>query len=304
MDRDTIENVQLGIFVIIGMILFIVGIFLIGRHQTLFLDTIDIHTHFRNVSGLTRGHNVLFAGLNIGTVSNVSIVNDTTVRVDMRIQADAAGNIREDAIATLGTEGIMGNRTVEIKPGTAGLPSLKDGDQIRSEPPLDFGEIINTMQSAAQEAEKVSVAAAEIFDRLRKGEGLAGRLLMDDEIADDVQVSIKNLRQGSSELNRKVEALDPVIQNAHTASKKAVDLIGEAEQSINNANSITTDGAFIMNNIRNGEGMAGKLVADTAMAKSFNRSIIFLEEGSKAFNENMQVMQRMWPFRRHFRNKE
>jgi len=132
MERTTLEKLRLGIFVILGTALLVVASYLIGNRQNLFGNTFTINAVFKNVNGLQKGNNVRYAGINIGTVNKIEMENDTTIKVGMIIQENMLNHIKKDAIATIGSDGLVGSMIVNIVPGNGTAPLVKSGDKIVS----------------------------------------------------------------------------------------------------------------------------------------------------------------------------
>src|SRR5690606_31224538 len=103
-------KVRLGLFIIGGIALFVLAIFIIGKQQNLFNPVFKLSANFYNVSGLQVGNNIRFSGINIGVVDNIRIINDSTVKVDMLIRKDVQEFIKNDSEAAIGSEGIIGDR--------------------------------------------------------------------------------------------------------------------------------------------------------------------------------------------------
>ena len=104
-------------FVTMGMAVFIAGIYFIGEGQQLFRSTFRISGVFKDVAGLQPGNNVRFSGINVGVVDNISIISDSSVRVEILIDDDTRKFIKKDAVASIGSEGLMGNKILIITPG-------------------------------------------------------------------------------------------------------------------------------------------------------------------------------------------
>ena len=120
-------KVRLGLFIIGGLVIFVIAIFIIGKQENLFDPVFKITTTFNNVSGLEAGSNIRFSGINVGTVDNIRIINDTTVRVDMLIKTSVQQFIKNDCEAGIGSAGIIGDRILIITQGSEGAPLVKDG---------------------------------------------------------------------------------------------------------------------------------------------------------------------------------
>jgi phospholipid/cholesterol/gamma-HCH transport system substrate-binding protein len=132
MAKTTNNLVKLGIFVISGILILIMALFLIGRNQNLIGSHYSLKTHFTNVGGLRTGNNVRYAGIEVGTVKTIDIINDTTVEVTMLIGRKMKTVIRKNALASLGADGLMGNKVVNIVPITGDADLAVDGDLLVS----------------------------------------------------------------------------------------------------------------------------------------------------------------------------
>ena len=108
------QKLKLGLFVIIGTILFIIAIYLIGQKESMFKKTFTISAFFQNVNGLQKGNNVRYSGIDIGVVSSIDMVNDSVVNVSMKIEEKIIKHIKKNAIATIGSDGLVGNMIVNI----------------------------------------------------------------------------------------------------------------------------------------------------------------------------------------------
>jgi phospholipid/cholesterol/gamma-HCH transport system substrate-binding protein len=119
--KNSIANkIKLGMFISLGIAVLIITIYFIGERQQLFRNTFHLSGVFKDVAGLQAGNNVRLSGINVGTVENISLVSDTSVRVDFIIDENTRKFIKKDAVATIGSEGLMGNKVLIITPGTGG----------------------------------------------------------------------------------------------------------------------------------------------------------------------------------------
>src|SRR5450759_3139808 len=131
METHTIKfKVRLGLFIAGGLMIFIVAVFIIGRQKNLFVPVYKLTSTFYNISGLKVGNNIRFSGINVGTVDNISIINDSTVRVDMLIKKDVNQFIKSDCEVTIGSEGLIGSRLIIITQGSSDAPLAREGQQL------------------------------------------------------------------------------------------------------------------------------------------------------------------------------
>ena len=199
-------KIRLGLFVTVGLILFILAIFVIGKQKNLFDPVIRLHTRFNNVSGLQVGNTVRFSGINVGTVDNISIVNDTTVQVSMLIQKDVQKFIKSDSEAGIGSEGLIGDRLVSISNGSPDSKSVVDGQLIGSNEPVETDAIMQSLEITAGNAALMSEDISEIVNKINNGQGTLGRLINDEGIAKNLDATMTNLKTSTKKLDENMEA--------------------------------------------------------------------------------------------------
>jgi len=196
----------LGLFVSGGLVLFLVAIFIIGRQKNLFNPIFKLTTTFYNVSGLQVGNNIRFSGINVGTVDNIIIINDSTVQVDMVIQKDVQKFIKTDCKVALGSEGIIGDRVLIITQGSSKAPNAKDGDQLLSTEPIETDAIIATLKVTIDNTALITDQMADILVKINSGNGTLGRLIQDSTIAENINQTIVNLKKSSKGLDENMNA--------------------------------------------------------------------------------------------------
>ncbi len=199
-------KVRLGLFVAGGFVLFVLAIFLIGRQKNLFDPVFKLKTTFYNVSGLQVGNNIRFSGINVGTVGNIVLVNDSTVQVDMIIKKSVQPFIKKDGLALIGSEGIIGDRVLIITQGSSEASAVKGGESISSVEPVETDAILTSLAVTAVNFEIISEELASIMVNINQGNGTLGRLIQDSSIAENINRTIINLRKSSRGLDENMNA--------------------------------------------------------------------------------------------------
>jgi phospholipid/cholesterol/gamma-HCH transport system substrate-binding protein len=199
-------KIRLGLFIMGGLLIFIVAVFIIGRQKNLFVPVYRLTTTFYNVSGLQVGNNIRFSGINVGTVDNISIINDSTVQVDMLIQKNVQKFIKSDCEAAIGSAGLIGDRILIITQGSSGTAPATDGQRITSKEPVEPDAIMASLQVTADNAAIVSLQLAGIMTKVNSGSGTLGRFIRDSTIADNIKQTIVNLKKSSKGLDENMNA--------------------------------------------------------------------------------------------------
>jgi len=207
MDNHTPKfKARLGFFIAGGLVLFVFAIFIIGKQQNLFNPVFKVTADFYNVSGLQVGNNIRFSGINVGIVDNIHIINDSTVQVDMLIRKDVQQFIKTDSEATIGSEGIIGDRLIIITQGSSNAAVIKNKQHISSVEPVETDAIMAGMNISVINAAIITSELAEIMVKINGGSGTIGRLLQDSTIAENLNMTISNLRKSSKGLDENMNA--------------------------------------------------------------------------------------------------
>lgn len=234
-------KVRLGLFIAGGLAIFVIAIFIIGKQENLFDPVFKLSTTFYNVSGLEVGSNIRFSGINVGTVDNIDIINDTTVRVDMLIKKSVQQFIKNDCVAGIGSAGIIGDRILIISQGSFDAPLIIEGEYIESKEPVETEAIMGSMKITADNAAIISSQLAEIMINMNGGKGTLGRLIQDSSIAENIDRTIINLRKSSKGLNDNMNAakenflLKGYFNRKERAAEKAMKDSAESKAEIQKA---------------------------------------------------------------------
>ena len=208
------QKTKIGIFTAVGLAVLVFAVFFIGNQKSLFSSTIKLTGIFNNVNGLQIGNNVRFAGINVGVVDDIEIQNDTAVRVTLSIERDVQKFIKKDSKMNIGSDGLMGDKLMVISPGGATTTQMvKDGQQIAAVNPMDVDKIITKVTKMADDAGSLINSLSQIVGKVNNGQGSIGRLLNDNQMADQIQTTVvqanktmKNVRATSATLNEDLKA--------------------------------------------------------------------------------------------------
>jgi phospholipid/cholesterol/gamma-HCH transport system substrate-binding protein len=199
-------KIKLGLFVTAGIIIFFLAIFVIGKQKNLFDPVFAIRANFENVSGLQVGNAVRFSGINVGTVDNITIINDSTVQVKMLVKIDVQKFIKEDSEVGIGSEGIIGDKLVVLSRGGNSQKVIKDGQLLASTEPVETDAIIESLQITADNAAIATGEITEILAKVNDGKGSLGKLINDDSMAESLDATMTNLKTSTKKLDENMEA--------------------------------------------------------------------------------------------------
>lgn len=198
MKKDATNKIKLGIFISIGIVMFILGIYFIGERQQLFRSTFRVSGVFKDVAGLQAGNNVRFSGVNVGTIDNINIVSDTAVVVNILIDENTREFIKKDAVASIGSEGLMGNKILIISPGTGGKMKIEDNDTVKTVQPINMDDVLISLKTTIDNTSNITYDLSKITSSIQSGKGTIGKLLMDPTYAKNFDSTFVNLKEGSA----------------------------------------------------------------------------------------------------------
>ncbi len=198
--------IQLGVFITTGILLFTTGIYYIGQKKQLFNNNFRLSAVFKNVSGLQVGNNVRFAGINVGTVESIDIIADTAIQVNMIIDEETQTFIKTDAKAFIGSDGLMGNKIINIGPGTGKQQPIKNNDVIGTAPPIEIDQVWGQLKKTSDNAVIITNDLADIIKNIHSGKGTIGKLFMDTGLAKNLDQALMNVKRGAKGFEENMNA--------------------------------------------------------------------------------------------------
>ncbi len=207
MQKNLNNKIKLGILVTVGLTLFIIGIYFIGKKQQLFSSTFKISCVFKDISGLEIGNNVRFAGINVGVIDNIEMIADTAVRIDLLIVNKAKKFIKKDSKVTIGSDGLMGSKLVLLLPGTSTSKQIQNNDLIATVVPASLDDIMDKLKSSLTNISVITDDFSAIISNMRDGKGAMGKLFMDPTMAKNLNQTIINAKEGVGGFKQNMDAL-------------------------------------------------------------------------------------------------
>lgn len=214
---------RLGAFIVGTLAILAAGVFIIGSKEYLFRSTYEVKTQFDNVAGLAEGADVQVGGVHSGTVHSIALPHKPGGKVTVVMDLDKSTQeiIKSDSVASIETEGVLGNQYVAISFGSAGQAELKDGDIIQSEPPLEMSDmlkktssILDSSQQAIENATQATAHLSSVSAKIDSGQGTVGALVNDKQLYDNLeqttttlQATMVQAQTGVTDFQENMEAL-------------------------------------------------------------------------------------------------
>lgn len=316
MEKTAPEKIKLAIFTIIGLILFVVTIYFIGNKQKMFGKTDHLTAIFKNVSGLQLGNNVRYSGINVGTVRGIEMVNDTTIRVDMIIDKSILPHIKKDAVATIGSDGLVGSMIINIIPGKGNQAQVEPGDEIQAMNRIRTDDILNTLSVTNKNAALLTADLLKITKEINEGKGTVGVLLHDTSMSNDLKQTMNYLKTASEATSESVANLNNLIISLNNknnvigvlkdtaVANKIKTTILNLDQSSGEINKVVANLNGTILNIKSGKGAINYLSNDPNLVKKIDSTMTNINQASFRLNENMEALKHNFLFRGYFKKQE
>ncbi|CAN5251105.1 MlaD family protein [soil metagenome] len=315
-ENDVKQRVKVGAFVAGGLALFLVAVFFIGSASNFFSKTFNVSAVFKNVEGLKEGDKVWLSGVQIGTVQSVTIVKVGEVVVRLSLKEKQNDFIRKNATASIGSDGLIGNKIVVIQPGNAATV-IDDGDVINAVSPADTQELINIAKEVGENARSITIDLRTISSKLNKGEGIIGELLNDGAFAQDIRRSMTNFKTTSENTTKATAELTAVANEMRHGNGLLPKLLTDTSYSgtfkvaLNNVKKVSENASkasrsleTITTKMNDKDNAIGVLLADTATAHKLQNIVKNSEKASIKLDENMEALKHNFLTRGYFRKQE
>lgn len=297
------KNAGIGLFVIAGLVLFGLGMFLIGDRHQVFAQHREYYSEFVNLAGLTRGTKVRVAGMDAGEVVGIDVPASPSsrFRVKWRIESRLAGLVRADSVAVIGTEGVVGDTFLAIRAGTAHAAQAAELSTIPGKEPTELSDLLTQGQTLLTDADNVlrttggKVNAAldgvkttvsnvnDVVVGLKEGRGAAGMLLTDNELAGRIRSDLTSTLSGARDIVAGLQAgrgpagmilrdealanqIRDVVKNGQKASADLAHATAQADALVGDLNSrhLPQKAADVMDNLSDVTRKARDLMADVS----------------------------------------
>ncbi|MCU7551006.1 MlaD family protein [Chitinophagaceae bacterium LB-8] len=309
--------VTVGIFIFIGLVIFVAGILILGGQKRTFEKKIKLRAVFSNVGGLQKGNNVWFSGVKIGTVDKIEFKSTSQVEVIMKVEEEVKRYIRRNSKARISSEGFIGNKIVEIFGGSMNSPNVNSNDLLGVEESMSTDELMATLQKNNQNLLVITNNFKEISARLSKGQGSVGKLLTDESLANSLNATAVTLRQASvnaQKLTANIAAYSAQFQNKGSFVHDLVTdtiIFNRLKAATTELNMVSKTGSDVVNDLKvassklnSNNSVVGTLLNDQETANNLKLTLRNLQTSTEKLNENMEAMQHNFLFRGYFNKKE
>ena len=309
-----------GIFVFIGLAIFIMTVLTLGSQRKTFSNSITVKSFFDNVNGLQKGNNIWFSGVKVGTIKSVKLQQNGKVEVDMSVEEQSVKYIPKNAKARLSTDGLIGNKIIEIYGGDPNSPRIESGDVLGNDKLLSTDDMMKTLSKNNDNLFAITTDFKLISSRIAEGKGSIGKLLTDETMADQLNATTNILKRASENLEKLSANMSAYTAKLNDKGTLANDLVTDtvifsklratvtqlqnvADSSQNVIANLTTTGNILNNGLTNKNSPAGMLLNDEQSANKIKLTLQNLQSASKKLDDDLEAVQHNFLLRGFFKKK-
>jgi phospholipid/cholesterol/gamma-HCH transport system substrate-binding protein len=320
MTQKTSHSIKLGIFVLAGLGFLIFLLYVIGKNQNLFGNTFMLKARFENVHGLMKGNNIRYAGIDAGTVKEIVVLNDSTIEVTLLVQSKMRQFIYKNALVSIGTDGLMGNKLLNIESARHPAPLVEEGDILYSSQSMDTDAMLKVLNATNND---IAVIAKELKQTITKlnSSNTIWTILNDETVPNNIRLSLFRIKDASGKMDQMMVNLNDIILDMKNGKGSIGELLTDttiaedlkiAVSGLKNMSTSADSLSLRINalmvslddDINYGGGTINTLLKNKEMAERLHQSLKNIEEGSESFNETMDAVKQSFLFRGYFKKQE
>jgi phospholipid/cholesterol/gamma-HCH transport system substrate-binding protein len=263
-------QLRVGLLVLVALAIFMVTVFTLGQQEHLWQRKVHYEIHFARAGGLAVGAGVSLTGVPVGSIAEMRFSDDPMVsfiEVGVSVAGNVAPRIREGSVATVRTLGLLGDRYIELTPGSADAPPIEPGGLIPSIDPVDYEAVLGQSGDIVSNVVEVTASLKVVLGAIERGEGLLGAMVRNRELGEatlvDFQRTMANLQDTTRSLDdilHRVNRGEGLLGRLTRTSKEDEELIANVDKSARSLKELTA-------RLNSGHGLLAKLVDDDAYAQ-------------------------------------
>ena len=295
MKRKSVPLLKIGIFVLAGFIILIVFIFYLGSNKKLFSSTALLHARFQTVSNLRPGAEVDMVGINVGSVESIQLPRNSrdSVTVTFKVLTDALKLIHTDSKAVITTQGLIGDKLINVTMGSDSTPAIPPGSTLHGQAPQDFTKIYDTLSAVVAQLDSVALSATQLVSKISNGNGTLGKLVNDSSLYNNANAMLASARTVMDTAQIAVRSVSNSFEHLSTSVNDITDKINHGEGSLGKL--LTRD------DIYNNAKTASDKLAQSSYA--LNDALAKLALGSGRFAEVMEGLKHNWLVKSYFEDR-
>jgi phospholipid/cholesterol/gamma-HCH transport system substrate-binding protein len=310
------KSIIVGIFLALGLVIFVLGVLTLGSAQKTFSKSIHISATFDDVAGLKKGNNVWFSGVKVGTISDVRFTGPSQVFVRMSVDEASQQYIHRNAGVKISSDGLIGNKIIVIDGGSPQAPIVQDGDILQTEKIASTDDMLKTLQQNNVNLLSITKDFKELSHRILQGKGTVGTLLADSAMGLQLRSAMKNLQATTQSAARMAVQLDNFSKKMNTKGGLADNLLtdtatfnkiraaaAQLQKTVNTANQFTENLNNASKKLSSTDNAIGVLLNDPKGAVQVQTTLNNLQQSSVKLNEDLEAAQHNFLLKGFFKKK-
>jgi len=308
--------VIVGLFLAIGLIVFILGVFTLGSQSKTFSKSIHVSAVFDDVSGLKTGNSVWFSGVKVGSISKIHFIGPSQVDVRMSIDEASQQYVHRNAGVHIGSDGLIGNKIIVIDGGSPQAPIVQDNDVLQTEKVTSTDDMLKVLQQNNQNLLSITGDFKMLSRKILQGKGTVGTLMADSTVGIQFRNAMSNFEKASAnaaqlsaqlqrfsvKMNSKGGLADKLFTDTTTfASIKAV--TNQLKQAAANTTEITNTLKTTTDKFNRTDNAVGVLLNDPKAAAQVQSTIQNLQQSSIKLNEDLEAAQHNFLLKGFFKDR-
>ena len=300
MKNQTNKALRVGLFVFTALAIFITIIYLIGSKDNLFKTKTTITTSFNDIRGVVVGNNVRFSGINVGKVSDINVVSDKEVVLELSIVKEYARFIYKDALVEINQDGRMGSKLINITSGHSSAGKIEEGTHLKGKEGIDIENMLYEVHDILVEAGDAVASLKSIAGKIDSGEGDLAKLVNDDVLSTEltattrqlnttlatVEQITKNMTTGEGDIARLI--------NSNELTSQAHQLLGNLNEAVEKTHRVAENLETTSRQINYGEGAVNLLLNNKNTAQNIDTTILKLQNSLNEFDKTARAVQNSW----------
>ncbi|NVJ87708.1 MAG: MCE family protein [Algoriphagus sp.] len=315
-NEKKIANAKLGALVLAGLMFLVFSLYMIGKNQNILGTSMSVYVELKDVNGLLTGNNVRFKGMTVGTVSDIDFQDENIISVRLLIHKSMAPYIPNNSLTTINTDGLMGNKIIQIHPQEEEAPPIEEGDVLYPMSQVATEDMIRQLNTSGGYLETTLMNLAEITKKLNQNENF-WNTISDTLLVHELRGTIQSFTRAGNQAAQMAQAGKDLLDNIQEGDGLAASLISdslmvqnvettlqELASTTQEAKDVMADLRVILDDIQEGEGTVGLILKDSLFRNTLMQTLINLESSTERFNTNMEAMRSNFLFRKYFKNLE
>lgn len=300
MKNQTNKALRVGLFVFTALAIFITIIYLIGSKDNLFKTKTTITTSFNDIRGVVVGNNVRFSGINVGKVSDINVVSDKEVVLELSIVKEYARFIYKDALVEINQDGLMGSKLINITSGHSSAGKIEEGTHLKGKEGIDIENMLYEVHDILVEAGDAVASLKSIAGKIDSGESDLAKLVNDDVLSTEltattrqlnttlatVEQITKNMTTGEGDIARLI--------NSNELTSQAHQLLGNLNEAVEKTHRVAENLETTSRQINYGEGAVNLLLNNKNTAQNIDTTILKLQNSLNEFDKTARAVQNSW----------